>query len=89
MSAVPETPGRGRHSVDTVGGLLSSAAIFVGLLALAYRPVRLGVAAIVLALVATAIGGRHQRLAAIAVGVSGTCWFLGMMTAILSDNPLF
>ena len=60
-----------RDRVDTLSGLMSAAAIFLAFLCatdlhltiggtdVQMRPVRVGVAAVVLALIAAAIGGRH------------------------------
>ncbi len=98
MSAVAETQ---RDRLDTIGGLMSAAAIFLGLLGmtnlnlsisgthLEMRPVRIGVAAIVLALVAVGIGGRHSRLAALAVAIAGASWVAGMVIAVVTERPLF
>jgi hypothetical protein len=46
-------------------------------------------AALLMALLATAIGGRHQRLAALAVAVGAVCFVVGMVLAVLTDNPLY
>jgi hypothetical protein len=90
-----------RERLDTLAGLMSATAIFVGLLGmtnfnlsiagthLEMRPIRIGVAAVILALVSAGIGGRHRRLAAIAVGVAGACWVLGMIIAVVTRRPLF
>jgi len=92
---------RGRDRLDTLAGLLSATAIFVGLLAITnlnlsiggthfqLRPIRIGVASVVLALVAAGIGGRHSRLAAIAVAIAGASWALGMVIAVLTERPVF
>jgi ABC-type Mn2+/Zn2+ transport system permease subunit len=42
-----------------------------------------------MALLATAIGGRHQRLAALAIVVGAVCFVVGMALAVLTDNPLY
>jgi len=90
-----------RNGLDTLAGLMAAAAIFIGLLGatnfnlsisgthLEMRPVRIGVAAVVLALVAAGIGGRHRRLAAAAVAIAGACWVLGMAIAVITQRPLF
>ena len=91
----------GRHGLDTFAGLLSATAIFVGFLGatnfnlsingthLEMRPIRIGVAAVVLALVAAGIGGRHRRLAGAAVAIAGASWVLGMAIAVITQRPLF
>jgi hypothetical protein len=98
MSAVPHEQ---RDRLDTLAGLLSAVAIFVGLLGmtnldlsisgthLEMRPVRIGVAAVVIALLAAGIGGRHRRLAALAVGIAAASWFGGMVIAVVTQRPLF
>ena len=74
---------------ETVAGFLAALAIAAAGLSLAYRPVRLGVFAIVAALVAAGIGGRHARLAAIAAVVATVCWVVGMTVAVVTENPLY
>jgi hypothetical protein len=98
VSAVPEQQ---RERLDTLAGLMSATAIFVGLLGMTdlnlsisgthfeMRPIRVGLAAIVLALIAVGIGGRHRRLAAVAVGIAGFAWFAGMVIAVLTQRPVF
>ena len=81
--------GAGDSPAEAVAGFLAAAAIFASSVALVYRPVRIGVFTIVLALVAAGMGGRHARLAALAVAVATGCWVLGMAIAVLTENPLY
>jgi hypothetical protein len=74
---------------ETVAGFLAAAAIFAGSLAIVYKPVRLAPAALVVALIAAGIGGRHQRLAALAVGVVTVGWIVGMIICVITERPLF
>jgi hypothetical protein len=74
---------------ETVAGFLAAVAIVAALLSLAYRPVRLDPFAIVLAVIAAGIGGRHQRLAAFAVATASVCFVLGMIIAVWTEKPLF
>lgn len=74
---------------QAVAGLIAAVAIFVSLIGVAYRPLRLIPFAIVLALLATAIGGRHLRLATIAVGVGAVCFVVGLAVAVITSNPLW
>jgi len=32
---------------------------------------------------------RNRRLAGLAVGVGGLCWFLGMVLAVVTSHPLW
>jgi hypothetical protein len=51
--------------------------------------VRVTTFTILLSLIAAAIGGRHQRLAAFALGFSGACFIVGTILAIITNNPIF
>jgi hypothetical protein len=83
------SPAREDSPSEVVAGLIAAASIFVSLAAIAYRPLRLVPVAIVLALVATAIGGRHARLAGFAVAVGGVAFVLGLTVAVLTEHPLW
>jgi hypothetical protein len=92
---------RHRERLDTVVGLMAATAIVVGILSITnlnlsiagvhfqMRPVRIDVATVTLALVAAGIGGRHRRLAAVAVGVAGVSWMLAMVVAVVAERPVF
>jgi hypothetical protein len=83
------TPVREESHADAIAGLLASLALFAGLIGIAYRPVRVVPFAIALALVATAMGGRHARLAATALLICGVCFIVGLAVAVLTNNPIF
>ena len=76
-------------AADTVAGLLAAAALFLSLVAVAYRPMRLIPAAVILSLTAAAMSDRHPRLTAIAVATVGVCWLVGVTLAVITKNPLF
>lgn len=76
-------------TADIVAGFLSVIAIAAAFFALAYRPVRVDVFAIILSFVAAGLADRNRRLAAIALGISASCFILGLLIAILADKPLF
>jgi hypothetical protein len=90
-----------RERLDTVTGLMSATAIFLAFLGatdlhltisgqdIEMRPVRVGVAGVLLALVAAGIGGRHRKLAAIACGIAAGGWLVGMIVAVVTERPLF
>jgi hypothetical protein len=86
---VSVSPGARERPADAVAGLLASLSIFASLIGLAYRPARLIPGALLLALLAVAMGGRHQRLAAFAVGIGGACFVIGMAAAVITDHPLY
>ena len=73
----------------TVAGYLSAAALAAGVLAVIWYPGRVGPAAMLVALVAAAMGGPQRRLAAIALSVATVCWFVGMIIAVATDRPVF
>jgi hypothetical protein len=74
---------------EIVAGFLAAASTFVSLTGIAYRPLRLIPLAILLALVAVAIGGRHERLATFAVYVGAASFAVGMAAAVITSNPLW
>ena len=88
MSTQPEPVTRDRPS-DGIAGFLASVALFASLIGLAYRPVRIIPFALLLALIATGMGGRHQRLATAALGVGAACFVVGMALAVITNNPVF
>jgi hypothetical protein len=73
----------------TVAGYMAAAALFAGVLAVIWYPGRLGPAAILIALIAAAMGGPQRRLAAIALAVATAGWFVGMVLAIAFERPIF
>ncbi|MDQ4029854.1 MAG: hypothetical protein M3168_02315 [Actinomycetota bacterium] len=75
--------------IDIVGGLLAAASLVVSAIAIVQTPVRLAPAAILVALVAAGIGGRHRGLANFAVAAAGVAWLVGMTIAIAAENPLY
>ena len=76
-------------AAEAVAGLMASAALFTSFIAVVYRPMRIAPVAVLIALVAALIGGRHARLAAAAVAVGTICWAVGMAVAVLWEKPLF
>ena len=72
-----------------VAGFLAAFAIFAAAAGLVYYPGRVGVGAVLVALVAAGIGGFQRGLTAFAVGFAGICWFAGMVIAIALERPVF
>ncbi len=86
MSAQPQPVS---HQGETIAGLLAALSLFASLIAIAYRPARLIPVALLLALIAAAIGGRHHRLAGLAIAVGAVCFVVGMALAVLTNHPLY
>ena len=74
---------------ETVAGLMAAAAIAVGAIALVERPAVIAPGAIIVALVAAGIGGRHETLTRWAVALCALWWFLGMTIAIATGGELY
>ena len=86
MSAADHTASR---PSETVAGYLAALAIFFALIGLAWHPLRLILPAVVVSMIAAAMGGRHQRLAFAAVIVVAFCFFLGMVISVITQRPLW
>jgi hypothetical protein len=76
-------------AVDTVAGLMAAFAIAAASLGIVYKPVRVIPIAVVVALVALGIGGRHVRLAGFAVIWGAVCWVAGMTIAVITERALW
>ena len=76
-------------SSDTLAGFLAATGIFVSLTGVAYRPLRLIPLALVLSLLAAAIGGRNARLATVAVFIGAASFAVGLAVAVITSNPLW
>ena len=83
------TPYERTRPADTLAGFLASVSIFASLTGIAWRPLRLIPLAILLGLIALAIGGRSERLAAWAVYIGGASFAVGMAVAVITSNPLW
>ena len=89
--SVEERQGSARRDPASyvVAGYLAAAALFASAIALVYYPGRIGPGAMLISLIAAAMGGPHRRLAGAAVAASTVCWLVGMIIAILLDRPIF
>jgi membrane-bound ClpP family serine protease len=74
---------------EAVAGLLAAGAMFLGFFELAYRPFRLAPAAVLLAIVATVMSERQQRLVGLAFAVIGICFVAGAALQVLTHHPLY
>jgi hypothetical protein len=71
-----------------VADFLATFALFAGLVGIVYRPGELATAAVFVAILAAAIGGRDRWLVPFTVAVTGICWFVGMALAVLLERPI-
>jgi hypothetical protein len=78
-----------RNSVEAVAGFLAAASLFASLVALAYHPVPLSLAACLMALIASGMSVRHRTLCLAAVLVSGVCFVGGIVIAIVTGHQLW
>ena len=74
---------------DLVAGFLCAFSLALSGIALTRNPGLLATAAIVLALVALRMSVARQTLAAVAVATGGCAFFLGMVIAVVTANPLY
>jgi hypothetical protein len=89
VSAVDGASGAKPKASETVAGFLASLAIFVALIGIAWHPLRLIGPAIIVSLVAAAMGGRGQRLPFAAVLIVAASFFFGLLFAVITSNPLW
>jgi ABC-type transport system involved in Fe-S cluster assembly fused permease/ATPase subunit len=78
-----------RRSAETVAGYLSSIAIFVSIVGIAWHPLRLILPALLIALVASGMAGRGRRLQFAAVLICAVCLFLGFTVAVATSHALW
>jgi hypothetical protein len=81
--------GASRRPSQIVAGYLASVSIFISFISLAWHPLRLILPSILVALIAAAMGGRHNRLAFAAVMIAAGCFFFGMTIAVVTSRPLW
>ena len=67
----------------------NAAAAPSGLIGIVYTPGLVCTAAVVVAILAATIGGRDRWLVPVTVAVTGACWVIGMMLAVLLERPIF
>jgi hypothetical protein len=79
----------GQRPGEAVAGFLAALSLAASALALGYRPVRLAPFAILIALIAAGMGGRHSRLATAAVAGGALAWLVGMTIAVVASRPLY
>jgi hypothetical protein len=78
-----------RRTSETVAGFLSSIAMFISLVGLAWHPLRLILPSLAIALVASGMGRGKGRLQFAAVLVCTVCLFFGFTIAVVTSHPLW
>lgn len=78
-----------RNTVEAIAGFFAAVSLFTSLVALAFRPLPLSVAAGLLALVASGMSVRHKTLCFAAVIVSAVCFVGGVVIAIVTTHSLW
>lgn len=89
MSSYESSDAHRWSTADTVAGFLATLSIFASAIGLIWRPVRLVPFALVLALIATRMSARNERIAWYAVVAAVICWTAGMTIAVVTENPLY
>jgi hypothetical protein len=78
-----------RTSAETVAGFLSAVAIFVGLVGIAWHPLRLILPSAAIALIAAGMSNTRRQLPLAAVLICAVCFFLGLTIAVATSHPLW
>jgi hypothetical protein len=76
-------------TADTIAGFLATLSLFASALGLIWRPVRILPFAILLALIASRMSARNERIAFAAMIAGVVCWTAGMTIAVLTESPLY
>lgn len=76
-------------TADTIAGFLATLSLFASALGLIWRPVRILPFAILLALIASRMSARNERIAFAAMVAGVICWTAGMTIAVLTESPLY
>jgi hypothetical protein len=84
-----EASGTGQRPGELVAGFLCAIAMAGALVALVYRPVRVGLFPVAVTLVATPMAGRNQKLVLFTIFFVTTCWVVGMAVAVLTNRPIW
>jgi hypothetical protein len=74
---------------DVVAGFLAALAMVGGAIAVAQRPVLVGLFSIFVGFLAAALAERNQRLAAAGVTIAAAGWLVGMIVCVITSRPLW
>ena len=87
MSAVP--PAARDRPAEIVAGFLATLAMVGGAIAVAERPVPVGLFSIFIGFLAAAMAERNQRLAAAGVTIASLGFLGGMIVSVITSRPLW
>jgi uncharacterized membrane protein len=76
-------------TADSIAGFLATLSLFGSALGLIWRPVRIVPFAILLALIASRMSERNERIAYAAMIAGVVCWTVGMTIAVITESPLY
>jgi hypothetical protein len=82
------SPVASTSSRETIAGFLAALAIFAGLVGIAWHPLRLVSAAIILSMIAAGMAPKSSLTRA-AVGVATASFFFGMLVSVTTGRPLW
>lgn len=74
---------------DQVAGFLCAFSLALSGIALTRNPGLLATAAIIVGLIALRMADTRQTLAAVTVATAGCAFFVGMVIAVVTANPLY
>jgi hypothetical protein len=86
---VQDAAGAEARPAHTVAGFLAAMAIAAAVVGLVWHPLRLIPAATVLALIASAMAPRWNRLAMAALFTCVGCFFFGLLIAVVTSRSLW
>jgi hypothetical protein len=97
VSSFESAPAARQSAADVIGGLMAMASLVLSGLAMGLgilleveaRPVRTGVAAVLLALASSRMTTRYRTLAFVATVVAAAAWVIGLTVAVITENPLY
>lgn len=76
-------------TADSIAGFLATLSLFGSAIGLVWRPLRIVPFAMLLALIASRMSARNERIAFAAMIAAVVCWTVGMTIAVVTETPLY
>ncbi len=76
-------------TADSIAGFLATLSLFGSAIGLVWRPLRIVPFAMLLALVASRMSARNERIAFAAMIAAVDCGTVGMTIAVVTETPLY